>query len=325
MLSPSHPTTTTTTTTTTRTTTATLTPPRPPQLSITCSLVENYEWFTSDVKLYRVDGNPRVTFDIKDSRGSIYPAQEVLGEYNTVCQDQYYCGYRTAVAVVCSNNNCKLTVFGYRNELLLEREYYSLESFTISIYSKEETVSGISTITFYLLVEYGMLGVTLTYETRLWSWPITLTGNTVLPYPIEVYVKGDATVENCGRIAGYESAGKTGCPWAGAWHSIVSCALWDFFNFLWNLIYNLLPEPVKAFLSLINALLTGVSKVIIMALNPSYILLFTSLIVFVFLLYLVHEAIVNGAIGIINFLITVKEFAQSVVDFVLRLIQTLKP
>ncbi|MEM4959021.1 MAG: hypothetical protein QXX12_04000 [Nanopusillaceae archaeon] len=325
------------------TTTPTLTPPLPPTPTPTttpvtrpptqiptptqafCSQVTQYEDLGNNLRLYRISGNPLVIVDPTISVSvSIMPESSVICLYPLICGNYWFCGFRAGVLITCYGGTCAVTLTRIGNSEIPDnvalRTYGDLEYLSISIRSKEETQFGFGALIWYLVIHYRMTdGFETEVEIPLWSWTLGPGTEFKDPYPIEVYLRPEGTVYDCGQLS------VSRCPWAGSWHSPVSCALWEFFRFMWDSIYKILPQPVKDFFNFIYGLVGAVGSVLSFVVNPMILTLFLSLVLFVFVFYFIYLMIESGPAGVFEFIETVKSFIGSIVEWIIKLIQTLKP
>lgn len=276
-----------------------------------------------------VDGNPLIIMDDLHEKPwvslAIEPSDSVKSLYPLVCAQFWYCGYRVYPLFYCSRGKCFLNLMRLGNVELPDsvrvREYANLKSLTVQIRSKiESAVFGYGIVAFYLVFRYETVDgfKSSDIEIPLWSWTYGGSVDLKEPYPIQV-TYNHGVLYNCKRLDVHL------CPWRGAWHAAVTCGIWEFWRWVANAIMSLIPQPVKDFMGLIGGLLSGAVAVLTFALNPLYLSMFVVFIALVFVLYMIHLLLTQGVTGFIEFYGTVKDFVGSVVDWILKLINTIKP
>lgn len=220
-----------------------------------------------------------------------------------ICSNLYYCGFRLGALLSCHEDYCELTFIAINSSVFPA-------NYTKIFYNKDVRLLidvDIGNVEYQTITIYYLIIRTINESFRLPLWGSLQSEDT--PYPIIVYTDGIV----------YECSDVKQCPF----NNPIACTLYEFFRHIWSAIYNMLPFEVKQFFTIVFTLLSVVSNVLVL-LTPQLLIMIATIIPLAFTFMLIH-ALLHGVDHLIKFINTLYEFVSSVVEWIMKLINTLKP
>lgn len=247
----------------------------------------------------------------------IYPNSDIYGQYQQICNNLYYCGFRSSLWLLFSNDTKTLfvSVSTINYPTVTNRTSVDVYYFNIELKEEIRDFSGIGSLIVWLVhvVTFNdKYNVVTDYELPLWS-AFYQRENDKFPFPIEIYSTSSSLyVYDCGT---------TTQLWLCPSDNPLVCALWSFAR----IIYNLLPDPIKALINTISSLGNIIISLIAYITNPQVVSLIVTFIPFTFLLLFVILTLRGGIVGVMQFFIEVFELLKKIGEFIINVFRSIIP
>ncbi len=286
---------------------------------LTCAQVSPLK-LNDNLYQYNTSGLFYVYVNNTNATINIYPNN--YGNYQTVCQNLYYCGFRAYVSMTYINNSKTLHLIVSIPQLpqnTVEKYWSSVvDAFELYLNEKTEDFSGIGSLIVWLLhiTIYSNSTVFAETEVPVWS-AFYQTESSMLPFPVAIYSNTNSiSVYDCQRefITAI-------CPS----NNPLVCALWGFFRIVYDLLLKIFPEPVRALFSFVGVLGSVISNMLSVLGNPLFLSIVMLLLPLLLLTLVYTETLGSGGFGLVNVFIQLFEYIKHIAEFIIKLIRSVLP
>lgn len=274
-----------------------------------------YQYFTyGDVAIYFEKG-------VHEEYGTMLPNN--FGTYQVGCSDYYYCGFRSYVSFgygILSGNVYGLLIIigGSGSEGDIVTKYFVAHKAVIKIESDvRDTPAGSAVFWFLHIYTWNENNTLITdYRLPLWSWLYVSEQSSMYPYPIEVRsVYNTMAVYDCGRFH---------TPILVSSNPFLT-ALVNFFKWVYNMIINMLPDPVKNLFGLVGSLGNVITSIVTYLTNSQLLTIMFAIIPLLLLTYAVAMIERHGAFGVFQVFQDLFRIVKSIGEFIIKLIRSIIP